>query len=224
MTSPRLLDDEALEQSSVVANNAMNRDRNLDGVNSYRKDLGFDPLSCLTGEGQSWLDICCGSGRALIQAARAHPHLRLTGVDLVDFFDPTGAGLPGLTLTAASIVGWRPDHAFDLITCVHGLHYVGDKLGVVARALRWLKPDGFFAAHLDLSNLKLVDGGRMPALKGLRYDSHRRLVTRRGPLEMHLGLEYVGADDTCGPNFTGQPAVDSYYRPVSAPRRRRGPA
>ncbi|MCX4097526.1 hypothetical protein [Nocardia sp. alder85J] len=39
----RLLDDTALECTSVVANNAMNRDRRLSGVNSYTRELGFDP-------------------------------------------------------------------------------------------------------------------------------------------------------------------------------------
>ncbi len=212
----RLLDHAALERSSVVANNAMNRERNLDGVNSYRKDLGFSPLAHLVDNSKSsWLDICCGSGRALIQAARAQAGLRLVGVDLVDFFDPFSD--PGLTLTAASIIDWAPDpgRTFDLITCVHGLHYIGDKLGVLARALRWLAPGGLFAAHLDLANVKLVSGGRLPRLpRGLRYDSRRRLVTCRGPLELRLELEYAGADDTCGPNFTGQPAVDSYYSPA----------
>jgi hypothetical protein len=47
-----------------------------------------------------WLDLCCGSGRALIQAAghlrqagRAE-HVALVGVDLVDTFDPTPAPDP----------------------------------------------------------------------------------------------------------------------------------
>ncbi|MGN2640003.1 hypothetical protein ACTD5D_28315 [Nocardia takedensis] len=44
----RLLDVEALERSSVVANNAMNRDRGLSGVNSYARDLGRDPYEVLT--------------------------------------------------------------------------------------------------------------------------------------------------------------------------------
>ncbi len=40
--------------------------------------------------------------------------------------------------------------AFDLITCVHGLHYAGDKLAVLTRAVDWLTPGGLFAADLDL--------------------------------------------------------------------------
>src|SRR5579859_2375044 len=73
-----LLDDAALEMSAVVANCAMNRERQLAGVNSYTRELGLNPLELLLarlrgggGTGTAgWLDLCCGSGRALIQAAR----------------------------------------------------------------------------------------------------------------------------------------------------------
>jgi hypothetical protein len=58
----------------------------------------------------------------------------------------------------ASLTTWRPDRAFDLITCVHWLHYVGDKLGLIARAASWLADAGLFVGHLDLANLKLADG------------------------------------------------------------------
>jgi hypothetical protein len=73
-----LLDDDRLHTSSVVANCAMNRERQLTGVNSYARDLGFDPLELLTAavadrDSASWLDLCCGTGRALIQAAE-HLH------------------------------------------------------------------------------------------------------------------------------------------------------
>lgn len=37
-----LLDDAALEKSAVVANRAMNRERQLAGVNSHARELGFD--------------------------------------------------------------------------------------------------------------------------------------------------------------------------------------
>ena len=54
---------------------------------------------------------------------------------------------------------WRPDRCFDLNTCVHGLHYVGDKLALIARATSWLVGEGLFVANLDLANVKLSDGG-----------------------------------------------------------------
>ncbi|WP_144119098.1 class I SAM-dependent methyltransferase [Catellatospora sichuanensis] len=223
----RLLDDEALQRSSVVANNSMNRERGLDGVNSYARDLGFHPLEQLRPRlaehgAAAWLDLCCGQGRALAQAARQAPDgLEMVGVDLVDHFDPQAAGVHGLTLVTASISQWQPDRTFDLITCVHGLHYVGDKLGMLARALTWLSPGGTFAAHLDLASIRLADGTpatrlvrRLLREAGVAYDARRRIVTRTGPAVLDLPLEYAGADDQAGPNYTGQPAVDSYYRPL----------
>ncbi|HNB72100.1 MAG TPA: SAM-dependent methyltransferase, partial [Acidobacteriota bacterium] len=67
------LDD--LEQSSIVANSLMNRERNVAGTNSYQKDLRFDVLNFITTElsrkpTMSWLDLCCGTGRALLQSAQ----------------------------------------------------------------------------------------------------------------------------------------------------------
>ncbi|MFC7247574.1 class I SAM-dependent methyltransferase [Catellatospora aurea] len=228
LTAVRLLDDEALERSSVVANNAMNRERGLDGVNSYARDLGLHPLDRLRPRlaehgAAAWLDLCCGQGRALVEAAGQAPDgLEIVGVDLVGHFDQRAYALNGgLTLVTASIAQWQPDRAFDLITCVHGLHYVGDKLGVLARALTWLSPGGTFAAHLDLASIRLADGApaarlvrRLLREAGVAYDARRRIVTRTGPTVLDLPLEYAGADDQAGPNYTGQPAVDSYYRPL----------
>jgi hypothetical protein len=48
--------------------------------------------------------------------------------------------------------------SFDLITCVHGLHYLGDKLAVLARAAGWLTATGRLVADLDLSSIRLPDG------------------------------------------------------------------
>ncbi len=66
-----------------------------------------------------------------------------------------------LRLVEASLSTWRPDRTFDLITCVHGLHYVGDKLGLIGHAASWLAADGLFVANLDLHNLKIGDGNHI---------------------------------------------------------------
>lgn len=66
-----LLDDDALEQSSVVANCQMNRQRTLTGSNGYAKELGLNPLEILLGRAGAkvpWLDLCCGEGKALMEA------------------------------------------------------------------------------------------------------------------------------------------------------------
>jgi hypothetical protein len=76
MSVKTLLDSNALELSGVVANSAMNRERVCVGKNSYARELSFDPIAFLKSrvetQGQAaWLDLCCGRGRALIEAAEA---------------------------------------------------------------------------------------------------------------------------------------------------------
>src|SRR4051812_27105180 len=225
----RLLSDEALERSAVVANCRMNRERDLAGTNGYDKELGFNPLDVLKealvhGDRVAWLDLCCGSGKALIQAAEQvhavglESRVEILGVDLVGMFLRSKADLTCLRLVEASLRSWRPERPYDLITCVHGLHYLGDKLGLITRAASWLSPDGRFVANLDLDNLKLGEGrpagSRLVAdLRGfgLEYDRRRRLVICRGKRKIGLSCRYLGADDQAGPNYTGQPEVDSYY-------------
>ena len=116
---------------------------------------------------------------------------------------------------------WAPaDPAFDLITCVHGMHYLGDKLGVLTTAATWLAPGGRFTANLDLTNLRTADnrplGRRLTtALRaaGFTVDTRRHRITfTRGdnPIPA-LPFAYLGATDDAGPNYTGQPAVNSHY-------------
>jgi SAM-dependent methyltransferase len=229
-----LLDDDGLTASAVVANCAMNRERQLAGVNSYTRELGFNPVDVLMtvvpsnpqhgGTPVGWLDLCCGTGRALIQAADqlARDGLAdradLVGVDLVDAFDPAAA-LPGLNLICASVLTWTPVRSFDLITCVHGLHYLGDKLAVLIRTASWLTPTGRLVADMDLSSIRLPDGrpaGRrlLTPLRaaGFSYDSRRHRIGCTGRREVRLPYTYLGADDRAGANYTGQPAVNSYYQ------------
>lgn len=228
-----LLGDDQLERSTIVANCRMNRERDLAGSNGYDRELGFNPLDFLrdrsTGDrATAWLDLCCGTGRALIQAAEIAQSeglsVEIVGVDLVGIFLPAAPSLTRPRLVEASLSSWRPDRRFDLITCVHGLHYVGDKLGLIARAVSWLVDDGLFVGNLDLSNLKLIDAQRETRhfisnlrRSGLDYDRRRKRIIRRGRKVLALHYVYVGADDRAGPNYTRQPAVNSYYEAVVSP-------
>jgi SAM-dependent methyltransferase len=227
-----LLSDDDLERSAVVANCRMNRERNLTGSNGYGRELGFDPLDHLRGRawggrGAAWLDLCCGSGKALVQAARTARaegvNVEIVGVDMVGMFLRPDPDMKSLRLVEASLSTWRPDRRFELITCVHGLHYIGDKLGLVSRAASWLSDGGLFVASLDLQNLKIAGGkpaGRRLASDlrrtGQVYDRRRRLVVCRGRKAVDLPCRYLGADNRAGPNYTGQPAVDSYYESVES--------
>ena len=91
---------------------------------------------------------------------------QLAGVDLVDAFDAVPGSVPGLDLVCAPVAAWEPGRSFDLITCVHGLHYIGDKLALLSRAAGWLTPAGRLAADLDLSAIRVgglaAGAGRRP--------------------------------------------------------------
>jgi len=230
----KLLSDASLEQSHVVANCRMNRERNLTGSNGYSKEIGFNPVEFVRERVQparkaAWLDLCCGTGKALIQAAQIieaeslDEKIEIVGVDLVGMFHAPDQDQSCLRLLEASLTSWSPTGSFDLITCVHGLHYVGDKLRLVSRAISWLTGEGLFVANLDMSNIKFADSsaaGRRVSTElrqgGLEYDRRRRLVICRGKTTIRLPFRYLGADDQSGPNYTGQPAVDSYYEVVPA--------
>lgn len=226
-----LLDDEQLEHSWVVANSQMNRERGCTGGNSYAQELGFNPLTWLQERLASqarvaWLDLCCGTGRALIEAAQhfsaidATSRVTLTGLDLVDMFARPSAPLPNLQFIAASWRDWPPPTRYDLITCVHGWHYVGDKLSLWQKSVSWLAVNGLLIGHLDLANLRGSNGaviGRR-IVRDLRdrnftYDARRRLLARTGATHnLNLPYRYLGADDHAGANYTGQAAVNSYYK------------
>jgi hypothetical protein len=113
---------------------------------------------------------------------------------------------------------WQPARSFDLITCVHGLHYVGDKLAVQTRATGWLTPHGHLIADLDLSAIDLEGGpaaARQLAARlrtaGFAYGPRLHRITCTGHRDIRLPYAYLGADDQVGPGHTGQPAVRSHY-------------
>ena len=224
-----LLSENVLARSSVVANSLMNRERLCFGGNSYQKELSFDILEFLkkrlsSQKQTAWLDLCCGSGKALIAAAnilaaeKSNSELKIIGSDLVSMFDFYPAELDFLRLVEAPAETLKFDGNFDLITCVHGLHYIGDKLALIRKAAFWLKTNGIFLANLDLANFKYADGkpaGRAVAgelrKNGIAYKSNKHLVVCKGRKEINFKFVYLGADDQVGANYTKQPAVYSYY-------------
>jgi SAM-dependent methyltransferase len=224
-----LLGEHLLEQSPVVANSTMNRQRACFGCNSYQQELALDPLQFLKSRLNSiepirWLDLCCGTGRALIQAAQSfhtkslEAQVELIGIDLVDMFAEIPPELSCLQFLVTSAHQYHPAMQFDLITCVHGLHYIGDKLQLIQRACSWLTTEGVFLANLDLQNLCLVSGqgatravSRQFKALGIEYHTRKKLMVRQGHIDIEFPWHYLGADDQAGPNYTGQPVVNSYY-------------
>jgi SAM-dependent methyltransferase len=222
-----LLDNDDLEKSGVVANCQMNRERQLTSSNGYERELRFQPLDFLrsdyaTSGKARWLDLCCGSATALAEAAAIiqveNLPVTIVGVDLVQSSAGIEREYDCLHLVESSLANWQPDGRFDLITCVHGLHYIGDKLGLIARAVGWLTERGRFVANLDLNNVKIRDQQAASRIisaelrrNGLTYSTRTKLIQCEGRRQIAFGLAYLGADDTVGPNYTGQAAVDSYY-------------
>ena len=224
-----LLSREQLLKSGVVANNRMNRERVCAGKNSYEQDLRFNPVEFLAERLKSkgsatWLDLCCGEGRALIEAEsffaakNCSNNLQIIGVDLVGMFRESSPKPKSVTLLKTSVEDYSATQRFDLITCVHGLHYIGDKLSVIQRATGWLEANGLFLANLDLNNLKLNERQSSRSIiaslknQSFSFDSRRHLLARVGRKEFQLPFKYLGANDAVGANYTGQPAVDSYYQ------------
>lgn len=210
----------------------MNRARNCSGSNGYERELGFDPTDFLLDRladrpTVAWLDLCCGTGRALVQCATRlttrvpAKRFRIFGLDLVDAFDIVPETVENVEFQVGEVPGWETGERFDLVTCVHGLHYVGDKLAALAAVARWLAPEGRFVANFASESLKSADGkplGRTVTASlrknGFIEDRRRHRISRTGPGPVVFPFRYLGADDTAGPNYTGQPAVDSYYEGV----------
>lgn len=224
----KLLTEKELVWSDVVANNRMNRKRNASGVNSYEQELHFKPEEYLNSRLQQnkkvkWLDLCCGEGNALLQYAKElaekgwQEHAILKGIDLVDHFSLVPAGIHCVRLEVQSLTDWQPNDQYDLITCVHGLHYIGDKLQLLTQILKAIAHDGLFVANLDWHNIKVEGDPNHKQVKQLfgentiEYNSRKKLLTCKGPRNIKAPFVYQGADDKAGPNYTGQPVVNSYY-------------
>ena len=225
----KLLTEKELIWSAVVANNRMNRKRKACGVNSYEKELKFKPVTYLNERMKKWrpvrwLDLCCGEGNALRQYAvemadkGIQDRAYLEGIDLVDQFQPVPADVTCLRWRVQPLSEWVAAERYHLITSVHGLHYIGDKLGLIRVALGAIADSGMFIANLDLTNIRINgDGGgqylrRFFADNGIDYNIRQRIMRCEGPRDIAMPLTYLGADDQAGPNYTGQEAVDSYYQ------------
>lgn len=222
-----LVPDTILERSAVVANCNMNRERDFHGSNGYEVELGLCPFKYLKNTSGRpsivrWLDLCCGTGTALIQvgqhvAAEELP-IKILGVDLVGMFSPNPVD-DVVTLVEASLSQWEPELAVDLITCVHGLHYIGDKLGLLSRAANWLTPNGLLVANLSMENIHVETHTSRVVTASLRhagfhYCSTKKRLQLEGQQTPQFPFQYLGSDDQAGPNYTGQPAVNSHYRRI----------
>ena len=213
--------------SATVANATMNRGRGLSGVNSYQRELRHDIAAYLEARAREygyavWYDICCGDGRALVEAGQGFAasglSVQIVGVDLVDTFAPAPPG--NVRLVAADFGAFVLDMRADLLTCVHGLHYLGDKLGLLEQSYRQMAPGGLLLAHLDTANVRDADNPAplwprlMRRLRaagvGVGFKSHILTLTR-SEAALDFGVAYQGATVSAQPNYTGITVIDSWY-------------
>ena len=184
----------------------MNRERGCSGGNSYEKELSFRIIDFLIEQVQTqkqvnWLDICCGQGKSLIEASKTlveqnyNSNIKIIGIDLVGMFQQVPSEFDFLKLVETSFEDFEPNCEFDLITCVHGLHYIGDKLKFIQYCVSWLKSDGIFLANLDLANIKFQNNNRISKTTakifnnfGLEYNSKKNLLVCKGNKELHVWL------------------------------------
>jgi SAM-dependent methyltransferase len=231
---------EPVDISDIVVNAAMNRGRGFAGVNSYTRDLKqFDITAFLQERLKTnhakmayWLDACCGEGRALTEATRLWDHtdwgkcIEIIGLDLWDDLPapqdfPDG---PALRFVAADAAVWNPDAPLDLITCVHGLHYLPDKIGFLERAYSWLAADGgLLLAHLDTENIRQHESetavwptlSRRARQQGVSLHLSNHLLrmerTLDSPDTVTFGVNFVGRTVSERPNVSGMTVIDSWY-------------
>ncbi|HEV7780906.1 MAG TPA: methyltransferase domain-containing protein [Chitinophagaceae bacterium] len=223
-----LLPEDKLIWSPIVANSRMNRERKASGINSYEKEFKFKPEVFLESKIKelghaSWLDLCCGQGNALIQTASylhskgLQDKVQLSGIDLLPSFQPIPKNITCLHFKSGSVVDWVSSEKYDLVTCSHGLHYLGNKLKVIETVIGALDHKGLFIANLDLANISIAKTDTRQFLKNffkkedIQYNQRARIIKRAGFARIKFNLRYIGADDKTGPNYTGQDAVTSYY-------------
>ena len=220
----------------------MNRGRGLTGVNSYERELRrFDIAAFLRRRADTspterrirWLDACCGAGRALTEAADAWAstdwarRITLIGIDLYDGMPPDRNNEDGLRarFIAGDVLTHLPQEPLDLVTCIHGLHYLPDKLAFLEQAYTRLAPDGgLLLAHLDPANLKLQDAGNTPLWPRLLRQARRQGIslefrahlirlerTPTSPAAFSFGATYATRTVAPRHNYSGMIGVDSWY-------------
>jgi SAM-dependent methyltransferase len=137
-----------------VAQGCMNRFRPLEGTNSYRGELGVNPLDCIPAGGY-WLDIGCGAAVAVRQAARRRPDIHVVAVDLLPALQDGKPPPRNLRLVQADAACLPLRSRFHLITAVHVLHFLDDKLGCLEQWANFLQPGGRLLANADPDDIAI---------------------------------------------------------------------
>ena len=104
-------------------------------------------------EGETVLDVCCGSGGSALPAAEAvGPNGKVVAVDLAERLVQLGEakarakGLSNIEFKAADMLALGyPDASFDVVVCVFGIFFVPDMVAAAKELWRMVRPGGRMA-------------------------------------------------------------------------------
>lgn len=104
-------------------------------------------------EGETVLDVCCGSGGSALPAAEAvGPKGKVVAADLAERLVQLGAakarakGLRNIEFKAGDMLALGyPDASFDAVVCVFGIFFVPDMVAAAKELWRMLRPGGRLA-------------------------------------------------------------------------------
>jgi 2-polyprenyl-3-methyl-5-hydroxy-6-metoxy-1,4-benzoquinol methylase len=135
---------------------------------------GLDGVTPKLAAGAKVADLGCGSGRALLEMARAYPRSEFHGYDSAELAIRLGkehvvaSGLANVTFHLAAAATLEPDASFDFILTWDCLHDMTDPAGAMRAIRAAIKPDGTWLI-VDINGMPTPEQNYEHPLGGLLY-------------------------------------------------------